>query len=182
MIDLSTYNRQAKSELRSIKFLTWYLISIIIFENGFFPFSKIKIFILKLYGSTIGQNCVLKPALKIKYPWKLKLGNNVWLGENVWVDNLDFVVIGSNVCVSQGSYLLTGSHDMNSTSFDLITKPILIDDGVWICSKSIVLPGIHCKSHSVLSAGSVAKFDLDSNGVYSGNPAILIKQRKNIIL
>jgi putative colanic acid biosynthesis acetyltransferase WcaF len=178
MIDLSTYNRISKSEIHSFKFLTWYFISVIIFENGFFPISKLKVYILKLYGAKIGDNCVLKPSLKIKYPWKLQLGNNVWLGEQVWIDNLDFVLIGSNVCVSQGSYLLTGSHNMYSISFDLITKPILIDEGVWICAKSIILPGIHCKSHSVLAAGSVAKSDLDYNGIYLGNPAILIKKRK----
>jgi putative colanic acid biosynthesis acetyltransferase WcaF len=178
MIDLSSYKRTSKSELYSIRFITWYFLSLILFENGFFPISGIKLFILKLYGAKIGFNCVLKPFIKIKYPWKLELGNNVWLGEHVWIDNLDFVLIGSNVCISQGSYLLTGSHAMNTITFDLITKPISIDDGVWICAKSIVLPGIHCKSHSVLSAGSVAKCDLDLNGIYSGNPAILIKKRK----
>lgn len=178
MVDLSSYKRSPKSEIYSIKFIIWYFISLMLFENGFLPLSSIKIIILKLFGAKIGSKCVIKPSIKIKYPWKLKLGNNVWLGENLWIDNLDFVIIGSNVCISQGSYLLTGSHDMNSISFDLITKPILIDEGVWICAKSIVLPGIHCKSHSVLSAGSVAKFDLDSNGIYSGNPAILLKKRK----
>lgn len=177
MFDLSSFKRIDRSEILSIKYFSWYFVSLIFFENGFTPSSNIKVLILKFFGAQIGKKCVIKPFVKIKYPWKLKLGDYVWLGEKVWIDNLDFVKIGSSVCVSQGAYILTGSHDMNSTSFDLITKPVLIEDGVWICAKSIVLPGVLCKSDSVLSSGSVAKFDLDSKGIYSGNPAILIKKK-----
>ncbi len=180
MIDLSTYKPNLRSELVNFRFISWYFVSLILFENGYFPYSKMKILILKLYGAQIGEGCVLKPKIKLKFPWKLKLGNNVWIGEHVWIDNLDWVTLGNNVCISQGAYLLTGSHNLNSISFDLILKPILIDDGVWICAKSVVLPGINCKLNSVLAAGSVAKHDLESNSIYSGIPAALIKTR-NII-
>lgn len=38
----------------------------------------------------------------------LVVGDDCWLGESCWIDNLDKVVIGSNVCISQGALLLTG--------------------------------------------------------------------------
>ena len=61
-----------------------------------------------------------------------KIGNFVWIGENVWIDNLDFVKIMDHVCISQGSMLLCGNHNYSSTSFDLVIKPITIEEGAWI--------------------------------------------------
>ena len=60
----------------------------------------------------------------------------IWIGENVWIDNLSNIIIGKNVCVSQGAMLLSGNHNYKKTSFDLISKEILIDDGSWVGSKT----------------------------------------------
>ncbi len=120
---------------------------------------------------------MIKPNVKIKYPWNLVIHDYVWIGENVWIDNLAKVTIGGNVCISQGAMLLTGNHDFTKTTFDLIVKPIEIEDGVWIGAKSIVCPGVKCFSHAVLSVNSVATKNLDSNSIYKGNPAVKIKER-----
>ncbi|MCK5559754.1 MAG: colanic acid biosynthesis acetyltransferase WcaF, partial [Thermoplasmata archaeon] len=116
-------------------------------------------------------------GVNIKYPWLLGLGNYTWIGEGVWIDNLTHVEIGSNSCISQGALLLTGNHNYKKTSFDLITGEILLEDGVWIGAKSVVCPNVKCKSHSILSVGSVAINDLEPYGIYQGNPAIKIRDR-----
>jgi putative colanic acid biosynthesis acetyltransferase WcaF len=133
--------------------------------------------ILRLFGSKVGQGVVIKPGVNIKYPWKLKVGNFVWIGENVWIDNLDFVNIMDNSCISQGAMLLCGNHNYSSTSFDLIINPITIETGVWIGAKCVLCPGVKAGSHSVLSAGSVASKDLDPYSIYKGNPAVKIRER-----
>ena len=99
------------------------------------------------------------------------------IGENVWIDNLTEVRIGNNVCISQGAMLLSGNHDYKKTSFDLKIKKIILEDGCWIGAKSIVCPGITCKSHSILSVGSVANTDLEEYGIYQGVPAIQVRKR-----
>ena len=116
--------------------------------------------------------------MNIKYPWHLKIGENVSIGEGVWIDNLADVNIGSNVCISQNAYLLTGSHNYKCKKFSLITKKIEILDGAWIGAKSIVCPGVICGNHSVLTVASVATKNLDEYGIYQGNPAKLIRVRK----
>ena len=35
---------------------------------------------------------VIKPQVKITFPWKLTLGNNPWLGEEWWLQNLEHIV------------------------------------------------------------------------------------------
>jgi putative colanic acid biosynthesis acetyltransferase WcaF len=73
--------------------------------------------------------------------------------------------------------LLTGNHNYKTTSFDLTIAEIILEDGVWIGAKSIVCPGITCKTHSVLSVGSVATKTLEAYSIYQGNPAVKIKDR-----
>ncbi|MBL4884966.1 MAG: hypothetical protein JKY95_10585, partial [Planctomycetaceae bacterium] len=80
--------------------------------------------------------------------------------ERVWIDNLAEVQIGANVCVSQGVYLCTGSHDHRKPTFDLITRPITLEDGSWICAKSILLPGVTIHTGAIVGAGCVIPKDI----------------------
>ena len=91
--------------------------------------------------------------------------------------SIAYVLINNNVCVSQGAYLLTGNHDYKKITFDLLPGEIVLEEGVWIGAQSIVCPGITCKSHSILSAGAVATRHLDAYFIYSGNPAVKVRER-----
>jgi putative colanic acid biosynthesis acetyltransferase WcaF len=136
-----------------------------------------KVAILRGFGAKVGKGLIIKPRVTIKYPWKLSLGNHVWIGENVWIDNLDEVTIGNHVCISQGALLLCGNHDYKKFAFNLITKPIVLEDGVWIGAQSTVAPGVTCRDHSILALRSTATQDLASRTIYQGNPAVAKKQR-----
>jgi putative colanic acid biosynthesis acetyltransferase WcaF len=158
--------------------LLWFLANSV-FLNSYLPIPvAIKIAVLKLFGAQVGTGVMIKPSVNIKYPWLLRIGNYVWIGEQVWIDNLSQVVLGNNVCLSQGAMLLTGNHNYSVPTFDLNTRPITIEDGVWIGAKSIVCPGVRCESHAVLAVNSVATHSLSAYGIYQGNPAVRIRQRK----
>jgi len=155
----------------------WYFINGLFFRTSLFPVSKIKIIFLRLFGAKVGKGVVIKPAVNIKYPWKLTVGNYSWIGEKVWIDNLAKVTIGTNVCISQGAMLLTGNHNYKKASFDLMLGEITLEEGVWIGAQSVVCPGVTCKSHSILTVGSIATKDLEAYSIYQGNPAQKIKER-----
>ena len=152
------------------------------FNNAFFfsrfPFNGIKIFLLKSFGAKIGKNVIVKPGVNIKAPWLLSVGDYVWLGENVWIDNLVKVSIGSHCCISQGALLLTGNHNYKISTFDLVTGEIKLEDGAWIGAKAVVCPGVICRSHSLLTVASVATSNLEAYGIYQGNPAVKVRERK----
>lgn len=176
-IQLSKYNIDWYKPGDRIKILIWYFINVFFFMNPLNPLSGLKCFLLRLFGATVGNGVIIKPAVNIKYPWMLKIGDFSWIGEEVWIDNLTDVVIGSNVCISQGAMLLTGNHNYKLETFDLLTKKIVLEDGVWIGAKSVVCPGTTCKSHSVLAVGSVANKDLEPFIIYQGNPALPVRKR-----
>ncbi|ADB38609.1 WcaF family extracellular polysaccharide biosynthesis acetyltransferase [Spirosoma linguale] len=159
------------------KVILWFLVNAF-FLNTYLPIPiALKVAVLRLFGAKIGEGFVIKPAVNIKYPWLLTVGNQVWIGENVWIDNLSNVTIGNNVCLSQGAMLLTGNHDYSRSTFDLTTRPIALDDGVWIGAKAIVCAGVRCESHAVLAVNSVATHALKAYGIYQGNPAVWVRQR-----
>ncbi len=178
-VKLNQYNNDWYKPGSSIRKTLWYFTNIFFFKT-MLPFpSSFKTKLLTLFGAKIGTDVVIKPNVNIKYPWFLKIGDNCWIGEGVWIDNLTMVTIYSNVILSQGVYLLTGSHNYKKISFDLMLKKIVLKEGVWIGAKAIVCPGVTCQSHSVLTAGSVATKDLEAYSVYQGNPAVM--KRKRII-
>ena len=177
-VNLSIYDNSWYNPGPKWKMLFWYFVSILFFLNPLNPLSGLKISLLRFFGASIGKGVHIKPGVNIKYPWLLEIGNNVWIGENVWIDNLAKVTIENNVCISQGAMLLCGNHNYKKTTFDLIIGEIYLKEGSWIGAKSIVCPGVNVHSHAILAVGSVATNNLDSFGIYQGNPAIKIRERK----
>jgi len=175
--DLSKFNNSWYAPgANPVKRFLWYFTNAAFF-NSAFPVNGFKIFLLRLFGARVGKNVIIKPHVNIKYPWKLSIGDHAWIGEYAWIDNLAEVSIGSNACISQGALLLCGNHNYKKTAFDLIVGAIILEEGVWIGAKSTVCPGVTCRSHAVLSAGSVATSDLEAYAVYQGNPAKKIRER-----
>jgi putative colanic acid biosynthesis acetyltransferase WcaF len=176
--DLGSYNNYPYHPgAGMVKRVLWHYLSGLIFKTRLFPVYGIKVALLRLFGAKIGKQVEIKPCVNIKYPWLLTIADEVWIGENVWIDNIAMVTIGSNVCLSQGAVVLTGSHDHKKTSFNLITGPVNIEDGAWICALAIVNQGITVGTHAVLTAGSVATKNLEPYTVYQGNPAVKIRDR-----
>jgi putative colanic acid biosynthesis acetyltransferase WcaF len=177
-VDLSRYSTgQFERGASALKEGLWLVVSLVLFRLCPFNFSALKRAVLRAFGAAIGHNVTIKPQVKITFPWKLTVGDHVWLGEECWLLNLKRVVIGSNVCISQRAFLCTGSHDYKKTAFDLITRSIKLEDGVWVGAGCWVGPGVTIGSHAVLTVGSVATKNLAANGIYRGNPAVLVKQR-----
>ena len=176
-VNLSGYNNSWYNPVSYLNQQLWYVASRC-FVNTYLPFPMgVKRLVLKLFGAKIGNNVVIKPKVNVKYPWFLVIGDNSWIGENVWIDNLTMVTIESNVCLSQGCLLLTGNHDYTKIAFDLIVKPIVINNGAWIGANATVCPGVIVGSHVVLTVNSVATKDLEPYAIYQGNPAVFIKKR-----
>lgn len=159
-----------------LKQFLWYFADVIFFKSRLMPVSAVLVTFLRLFGSRIGQEVRIKPGIHIKYPWKLEIGDYSWLAD-CYIDNLDQVKIGENCCISQQAVLITGNHNYSRTNFDLMTGPIVLEDGAWIGAAATVGPGVTLHSHAVLTMGSLANKDLLPYSIYQGNPAVKVKDR-----
>jgi putative colanic acid biosynthesis acetyltransferase WcaF len=147
------------------------------FVSSWIPGAAHRRWLLRAFGAKIGKGVNIKPGLRVKFPWRLEIGDHSWIGEAVWIDNLDNVSIGANCCISQRAYLCTGSHDWSRSRFDLITRPIHINEGAWIAACSTVGPGVTVGEGAVLCLGSVANKDLERWTIYVGVPAASVRKR-----
>jgi len=178
-VDLSTYNPGGFDRgAGALKEGLWILVSMLLFRLCPLALSRPKAFVLRRFGARVGKGVVIKPNVRIHFPWRLTIGDHTWLGEDAWLLNLAPITLGSHVCISQRAFLCTGSHDYKSRGFDLIARPIEVDSGAWVGAAAWVGPGVHIGSHAVLAAQSVAAHDLEPFTIYRGNPAVAARRRE----
>jgi len=157
--------------------LLWILLGAPVLASRLMLSARVRSALLRLFGAKIGKQMYMKPGVRVKFPWYLTVGDYCWIGEDVWIDNLAPVSIASHVCVSQGAYLCTGNHDWSKPNLRLFTRPITLQRGCWVGARTLVGPGVTVKEGAILTAGGVATKDLQAFGIYSGNPAVFVKQR-----
>ena len=138
-----------------------------------------RVYLLRLFGAKIGKKVIIRPNVKITYPWKLSVGDFSWIGDNVELYTLGEIRIGSNSIISQRSYLCTGSHDYNSTSFDIFAKPIIIGDSCWIATDVFIAPGVQIDDGCIIGARSSVFKNLPAYSICRGDPALKIRSRIN---
>uniref|UniRef100_E1T8G7 Colanic acid biosynthesis acetyltransferase WcaF n=1 Tax=Burkholderia sp. (strain CCGE1003) TaxID=640512 RepID=E1T8G7_BURSG len=177
VIDLSLAGKGNYSARRSALIeLVWFVLEACVINNKLLPFSFVRVALLRLFGARIGSGCRFVHPLRVKAPWNLEVGDKCWFGVDVWIYNQAPIRIGSNVCISQGTFLTAGSHDM-STTMDLRVAPIVIEDGVWITSKCVVQMGVTIGRSAVVTPMSVVHRSLEAGGVYGGNPCRFLRKR-----
>ncbi|MFT2090322.1 putative colanic acid biosynthesis acetyltransferase [Paraglaciecola sp. 2405UD69-4] len=134
-------------------------------------------FLLRCFGAKIGCNVIIRPSVKVTYPWKLVIEDNSWIGDYVELYTLGEITIGENAVVSQKSYLCTGSHDYKSELFDIFALPIVVEAQAWVASDVFIGPGVTIGKGAVIAARSSVYKDMQAGMICKGNPAKPIKQR-----
>jgi putative colanic acid biosynthesis acetyltransferase WcaF len=122
-------------------------------------------FLLRLFGARIGQGVLLRPSVRITYPWKLSIGDYSWIGDEVDLYTLGKIEIGAQVAISQRSYLCTGNHDLTKPTFDIFSQPIVVQDQAWVASDVFIAPGVTIGFGCVVGARSTVFNDLPAGKV-----------------
>lgn len=145
----------------------WSVIELIFVTNPWQISSAIRVRALRAFGAKIGKGVVFRPRTRVKFPWKLEIGDRCWIGEGVWLHNQAHIRIGSDVVISQETFLTTGSH-RHRTDMALITRPIDIEDGAWITSRCIVLGGSHVGRSALARPLTIVSGHVESNRIVEG--------------
>ncbi len=156
----------------------WWIIQDTVFRwSPQFMYSWRRI-LLRIFGAKIGTGVLIRPSVRITYPWKISIGDHSWIGDDVVLYSLGNITIGSNTVVSQKSYLCTGSHDYTRTTFDIYAEPITIEDEVWIASDVFIAPGVTVERGVVIGVRSTVLNNIPAGKICYGNPAKPIRDRK----
>ena len=142
----------------------WQLVSGLVFVRWWCP-PGVRVRILRWFGAEIGEGVYIKPRVRIHWPWRLKVGDHSWIGEDAWILNLVDITIGSQVVISQSALLCSGSHDMNSPSFELDNAPIVIESGAWVAARATVLRGVTVGANAVVGATALVVKDVPAGQI-----------------
>lgn len=121
---------------------------------------RLRAKILRLFGAAIGPGALIRHGVHIQWPWKLSVGADSWIGVGAELINLEPIVIGEDVCVSQQVMLCTGSHRADRVSFDFDNAPVVLEDGVWVATRATVLRGVTVGARAVVGATSLVTSDV----------------------
>lgn len=151
-------------------------------DNRFnFGSKKVRAFCGKLILRECGKNVNIEKGAQ--FSSDVSLGNNSGIGINAFV--AADVIIGNDVMMGPQCLIYTSNHRMVDLTVPMwkqgFTEPkqVVIEDDVWIGARVIILPGVHIGKGSVIGAGSIVTNDVPPYSVVGGNPAKVLKSRKD---
>lgn len=155
----------------------WAICELLFVTNAWQISSSLRVKVLRAFGAEIGDGVVFRPRTRVKFPWKLHIGDRSWIGEGVWFHNQDHIYIANDVVISQETFLTTGSH-AHRRDMALITRPIIIEAGAWITSRCVVLGGTRMRTSALARPLSLLDGrEIPAAQVWGGNPAQYLSDR-----
>lgn len=133
--------------------------------------------VLRGFGARIGSGVRVHGSARIWLPANLALGDHVLVGPGVRLYNQGHIAIGPRSVISQRAHLCASTHDIADPHFQLVLRPISIGTQCWVAAEAFVGPGVTIGDRAVVGARAALFGDAEPDGVYSGNPAQLIKHR-----
>jgi len=134
-------------------------------------------FALRVFGAKVGRDVLVRPGVRVTFPWKVTLGDCCWIGDNVSLYSVAEINIGEHCVISQEAYLCTGTHDYNDPSFKLLMSPITLERECWVAARSFVGPGVRIGEGAVVGACSLVLADVPPATIVAGVPAKVIGRR-----
>lgn len=172
-----TYVKSEHSLGNKLARVLWHVVYLLLYRPSPRPLHGWRCFLLRLFGAKVARGAHPYPSVRIWAPWNLEIGSDSALGDLVDCYCVARVTIGSNVTVSQYAFLCAATHDYEDPSMPLVTAPIVIRDGAWICAASFIGPGVTIGEGAVVGAKAVVTRDVAPWDVVAGNPARPVKKR-----
>ena len=146
----------------------------------YFPSRHIRMGCLKVMGVTLSGKVSLFGGFEIRNPRGLVFEGDCSVGPNVMLDARRGLVIGKNVTIAREAMIWTLHHDYNDMHFRGVGEPVRIGDYAWLCSRSIILPGVTIGEYAVVASGAVVTKNVEPYAVVGGVPAKKIGERSRI--
>lgn len=105
------------------------------------------------------------------------IGDHTIINGGCLLDGRGGLVIGRNVSISPGVWILTAAHDPADAEFRYVEALTTIGDRVWIGSRALLLPGIRVGAGAIIAAGAVVSKDVPEYTIVAGVPARAVGER-----
>ncbi|OSZ80902.1 hypothetical protein CAP36_06585 [Chitinophagaceae bacterium IBVUCB2] len=143
----------------------------------------------------IGSNTIIHGNLLIYgFGGRIEIGNKVFIGHSSQIWSASSIKIGNGVLISHNVNIIdNNSHPLdhlerrkdwenlrelgllNEKQFDILEKPIIIEDDVWIGFNATIMKGVRIGRGAIIGAGTIITKDVPDFAIMAGNPAKIIK-------
>lgn len=134
--------------------------------------------LLRLFGARIGRGAKVYGSVRIWLPRHLELGEGVLVGAGAELYNQGHIAIGPYCVISQRAFLCASTHRVADPDFALVLRPIVLGRGCWVAAEAFVGPGVTMGDGAVLAARGALFEGAETMGIYRGNPAIKLGERR----
>lgn len=157
--------------------LAWELVRMFLFRPTPRRLNAWRVWLLRRFGARIASTAVVRSSARVWHPWIFAMGDYSCLAEHVLIYNLGPVSIGDHTVISQHAEVCAGTHDYRRRELPLQRPPIQIGNGVWVCARAFVGPGVRIGDNAIVGACAVVSRDVPAAAIVAGNPARVVKTR-----
>lgn len=140
-------------------------------------FDEISRILKELFGKSEGA--FVNPPFYCDYGTHIEVGKNFFANYNCMIIDVAKVKIGDNCQMAPNVAIYTAGHPVHPVSRNSAYEygiEVTIGDNVWIGGNTVILPGVHIGSNTVIGAGSVVTRDIPDWVVAAGNPCRVIRR------
>ena len=140
-------------------------------------FEEIGKIVKELLGKSEGA--FINPPFYCDYGKHIEVGKNFFANYNCTIIDVAKVVIGDNCQMAPNVSIYTAGHPVHPVARNSAYEygiEVTIGDNVWIGGNTVILPGVHIGSNTVIGAGSVVTHDIPDWVVAAGNPCKVIRK------
>ena len=149
------------------------------FVTGRVPWHAGRLFVYRrLLGVKIGRRTSVHWRTRFYAPHGVAIGDHSIIGNDVFLDGRYGLTIRDNVNICGETAIFTAEHDPNDPDFSMVGAPVVIEDYVYVGSRSTILPGVRLSQGAVVAAGAVVTKDVPEYAIVAGVPAHPIGERR----
>ncbi len=140
-------------------------------------FEEIERIVKDLFGKSEGA--FVNPPFYCDYGFHIEVGKNFYANYNCTILDVAKVRIGDNCLLAPNVAIYTAGHPVHPLSRNSLYEygvDVSIGDNVWIGGNTVILPGVHIGSNTVIGAGSVVSKDIPDWVIAGGNPCRVIRE------
>lgn len=142
------------------------------------PSHRLRNLLLRMGGINMGKDVRFYLNTKVRNPNGITIHPGVSVGPQVLLDGRKGITIHQCAVIAYDAIIWTLNHDYNDTNFVGKGAPVEVGPYAWICSRSIILPGIKIGEGAVVASGAVVTRDVEPYTIVGGIPAKPIGKRK----
>lgn len=125
------------------------------------------------------EEAFINPPFYCDYGTHIEVGKNFMANYNCTILDVAKVIIGDNCMLAPNVAIYTAGHpvypDVRNTQYEYGIE-VTIGDNVWVGGNTVICPGVHIGSNTVIGAGSVVTKDIPDWVVAAGNPCQVVRK------